>query len=206
MVLSFCRPLKLYSRPDERPAEFRARLQLRAREERDLEKAKIQQRIQSRIDTLKERVRRAEQRVDKERQQASSATTSAALSFGTSLVGALFGRKKLSATNASRAATSMRAANRALEQRKDIQRAEDNVQSLAQEIAALNDELQVQLNDIGERFAAAELELEEYLVTPRKSDLIIEEVSLIWLPYRAGSDGALSPAFDADLFVSPSVD
>jgi hypothetical protein len=38
--------------------------------------------------------------------------------------------------------------------------------------------------------------LREVAVTPRKSDLAIGEVALVWTPWRRGADGFPAPAFE----------
>lgn len=182
LKLYYAPKFKLYSSPGDRQADFEAQLQLQAREQRDREVEKLRRRHASAADKLLERIRKAEQRVEVERQQANSATLSAAVTFGTSVLSALFGRKKISSTNVGRAATSMRAASRAADQRSDIQRAEANVQSLQEEFQALEAQLQADVEKIAAEFQAATEEVEEYPVRPRKSDLTVEQLCLAWIP------------------------
>jgi len=202
LELNYCPDLGEYSSPDDPPGAFQARISHRTREERDLKMEKLRQKYQAALDKIKEKIRKADQRVDAEKQQANSATMSAAMSFGTSILGALFGRKKLSATNITRATTSMRAASRAVEQRGDIRRAEENRTQLEAEESALNDELQQQLDDIKESHTDDQLKIEPYEVRPRKSDLSVDEVCLIWLPFTQDERGRLQPAYDVDLLTS----
>ena len=53
------------------------------------------------------------------------------LSFGASILGALFGRKLASTTNVTRATSAMKGVGRSFQQRDDISRAEDSVEALA---------------------------------------------------------------------------
>jgi hypothetical protein len=202
LTLSYCPELKLYSSPDDRPADFRARLSHQAREARDLEIEKLKRKYENSAARLKDRIRRAEQRVEKERQQANSATASAALSFGTSILGALFGRKRISSTNITRAATSMRAAGRAVNQRSDVQRAEDDVQAIQEELDDLNQQLEQEANQLKESLSDDQLPIEDYEIRPRKSDLAIDEISLAWLPHQETDSGELEPAYDSNLLKS----
>jgi hypothetical protein len=201
LVLEFAPRLKLYSSPSERAGDFRARLNHQAREQRDLEIEKLRKKYAGKAETLQERSRRAAQRVDEERQQASSATFSAAMTFGTSLLGALFGRKKLSATNARRAATSMRSASRAADQRGDIKRAEDNVEAIADDLKQLEAELQKQVDQITADYSEPNLATEPYPIRPRKSDLSVDDVTVLWLPHQMSADGSLIPAYDDSIFL-----
>jgi len=202
LVLSYCPDLGEYASPDDPAGAFQARLSHRAREDRDLKMEKLRQKFQGAIEKVEEKIRKAGQRVDVEKQQATSATMTAAMTFGTSVLGALFGRKKLSATNVSRAATSMRAASRAAEQRSDIKRAEENQQQLEADKQALEQDLQQQLDQLKSSFSDDQLKVEPYEIKPRKSDLSADEVSLIWLPFEPDERGRLQPAYDESLLAS----
>ncbi|MFG0332122.1 MAG: ATP-binding protein, partial [Maioricimonas sp. JB049] len=180
--LTHCPGLKLYSQPEETEGEFRIRLTQEAREQRDLLKEKLTRKYAPKLERLQERIRKAEQRVEVERSQANSATLSAVISFGSSLLGALTGRKTLSRTNVSRAATSARSASRAAQQRGDISRAQANVEALQQELDDLDAEFKEELEETHARFEPDDLQLEPHSVRPRKSDIAIDGVSLLWRP------------------------
>jgi hypothetical protein len=186
---------KLISAADESEADFRARLSQGARELRDLEVEKLRRSYGSKLETLEDRIRRATQRVDRERSQANQSTFSAALHFGSTMLGALFGRKTFSSTNVSKTATSMRSAGRAAEQREDVGRAEEDVRDLEEEFADLEREFEQEAARVREAFALENLELETLEVKPRKSDVEVGEVRLLWTPWRVDATGIASPAF-----------
>lgn len=199
LTLSYCPDLGLYSAPDDSEGAFRARLSHQAREQRDLQMEKLRQQHTGVIDKLKEKIRKADQKVEIEKQQATSATMSAAMTFGSTVLGALFGRKKLSSTNVTRAATSMRAATRVAEQRGDIKRAEESRQQLEAEMNSLNESLQAQLDRLKESLDDGKLNVEPYEIKPRKSDLSVDAVCLLWMPYVVSSSGRLEPGYDEQL-------
>jgi len=196
LTLSYCPDLELYSAPEDQAGTFRAQLSHQAREKRDLQIEKLRQQYQGNAEKLKERIRKAEQKIDTERQQATSATMTAAMTFGSSMLGALFGRKRLSATNLNRATTSMRAATRAAEQRGDIKRAQESRDQLEAEMNSLSEELQQQLDQIKETFSDGNLKIEDYEIKPRKSDLAVDEVSLVWVPFVQTASGRLEPGYN----------
>ena len=196
LALFFCSALKEYSQPDESEGDFKGRLKHALHEERDLQIEKVRKKYASKIERLQDRYRRARAKVEKEKSQASSATMSAALSFGQTVLSALFGRKLASATNVSKAATSMRSAGRAVDQRGDIKRAEANAEAIAEDIKELEDELESELDRIRDETAVDSLEIESYKVTPRKSDITVSDVTLTWVPYRVDENETLVPAWD----------
>jgi hypothetical protein len=183
------------SKPGESERDFRARLQQKAREQRDSGTEALRARYATRIAALEERKRRAEQAVDREKQQATSQGLQTAISIGATVLGALLGRKAISATNIGRATTAARGAGRTVQQAGDVTRAKENVAALDAQIAALNAELQAELD---QRAAAADPlteKLETVTVRPKKSDVSVRSVSLAWAPFR-GEGANAAPAWE----------
>lgn len=190
-----CAELKQYSHAGETEGDFRVRVRQLAVEARDIELEKLKSTYGSKRNTLVDRLRRAEERVDREKSQASSAVLSSAISIGTTLLGALTGRKMLSRTNVSKAGTAMRSVTRAGQQRSDISRAEENVEAIEEKIAALDAEFEQEAERVKREFRPDALELEELPVRPRKSDIAVEPVALVWAPWTVDRDGIAEPAY-----------
>jgi hypothetical protein len=174
--------LKLTSRAGEGEADFRIRLSLVAREQRDAQLEKLRQKYASRIASLEERRRRAQQRVEKEKSQANQQTMSAALSIGASIMGAIFGRKLMSATNVNRAAGSMRAASRIARERQDIAQANETVEAVETQLRELEQELSLETDKLQASLQPDTMPLQSVELQPRKSDIKIEPVVLVWQP------------------------
>ena len=174
------RELKQTSRPGESEADFRIRLSQTAREQRDAQVEKLRQKYAPKIASLEERLRKAEQRVDKERSQANQQTMSAALSIGASIMGALFGRKLMSATNFNRAAGSMRAASRISRERQDIAQATETVEAVKQQLEELEAQFKAETEQVHASLQPDTLPLETVEIQPRKADIAVEPVRLIW--------------------------
>lgn len=197
--LVYCPALKLYSSSGETEGDFRARLTHAAAEKRDLEVEKLRRKYTPKLERLQDRVRRAEQRIEVEKGQAQSATMSAALSWGTSLLGAFLGRKTVSATSVRALGSSMRSTSRASQQRGDIQRAEENAEALNEEFADLEREFEEAVEELKESLTADQLELETREITPRKSDIVVNDIALLWLPWSLDPSGFAEPAYELKL-------
>ena len=174
--------LKQTSAPGESEAEFRIRLAQLAREQRDAKVEKLRQKYAPKIAAIEERIRKAQVRVEKEKSQASQQTMNTMLSFGSSILGALFGRKLLSSTNVTRAAGSMRQAGRIARERQDIADANEGVAALQQQLAELNAQFEAETSNLAAGLAPDALELEEVAIHPKKSDITVQEVCLVWQP------------------------
>ena len=168
------------SEPQEDEREFRIRLSDLARERRDAETEKLRKKFSSKVGTLEERIRKAKQAVEREREQASGQRLQNALSVGVTLFSALTGRKKLSYSTLSRASTAVRGMGRSSKERQDVQRAEETVAALTERLEELNTELAQEIDNLEERFDATTEELEVTSLRPRRSDLEVRLVALVW--------------------------
>jgi hypothetical protein len=168
--------LGLTSIPGELEAEFRARVALNAREARDAAVDKLRAKYRPRLEAIAGKQRTAEQRVDREQSQATSATADSAIRIGASVLGALFGGRRASATKVSSAARSM---SRTAGQRGDVTRAKDALDQLAVQHAELEAELD---HDIAEVSRAPEPVVETVELEARKADTAVTRVALLWLP------------------------
>ncbi|QGQ23386.1 hypothetical protein F1728_12185 [Gimesia benthica] len=191
---------KLYSDPDETEADFRARLKLLLREERDLQIEKLRAKYASKLETIQNRIRTAEERVAREESQYSDKKMSSFLSIGTTIFGAIMGRKIASATNVRKASTAARSVGRAAKEYDDIERAQEALKVQQQKYEELEAEFQQELDELEAPIRPEDLEIEEYLVRPRKSDLMINEVAFTWLPWSVDeATGISEPLYQRDV-------
>ncbi|HYO84455.1 MAG TPA: hypothetical protein VES20_23840, partial [Bryobacteraceae bacterium] len=181
---------KLYSAPGEPESAFRARLALAMREESDSALAKIQGKYATRIAALQDKVRRAEQAVDREREQARAQQMNAALSVGADLLGAFFGRRKM----VTAAGSAMRGVGRAARGSGDASRAEENFAAAQAQLQTLEEQLTVELHEIGSRYSADHEPVDEHAVKPKKTNVQVKLFTLAWVPYRR-ENGSLTPAW-----------
>ena len=177
------------SKPGESEADFRGRLQQDAREKRDAAADRLREKYAARLASLQERLRRAEQAVGREKQESMQAGVQTAISVGATVLGAIFGRKAVSSATIGRASTAARSAGRTMKQAGDVQRAEETQGAIQQQIQALEDELQAELAAQSAASDPASEALEKVSLRPKKTDITVRRVALVWLPYR-GSDPA----------------
>jgi len=168
---------KMYSKLGESEGDFRARLSVKGREERDAAIDKMRDRYASRIRTKTDQLQRAELALDKEKAEASSSTWQAGAKILGGLLGRLVGGRKSRSS-------SVTTASRAMKQRRDVGIAEDKVGMVAEDLIELEDELAAEINELEEKFDASTTELENEAIKPYKKDIDIHSVSLIWLPYN----------------------
>lgn len=191
------RPLKLWScdtpraisRAGESEGDFRARLALAVREQRDADAAKLRGKFAPRLAALQAQKQRALERVEREKGQASQVKLQAAISIGATLLGAFLGRKAVSMGNIGRATTAARSTARVGRESADVDRAEESAGQIDQRIADLDRELEAAITALDTRADAQSLPLRELVVAPRKADIAVGKVLLLWTPWRNGADG-----------------
>jgi DNA helicase HerA-like ATPase len=170
------------SRPGESEGDFRVRIGQRVKEWRDGQIDKVRDKQAAKLATLADRIDRARQKVEKEKAEAQNQSMQTYVSIGTAVIGALFGRKKISATTIGRAATSMRSASRATRQQADVAHAEESLSTLEERRRQLEEEVELELDRIRLEASPDSIALEEIDVPARKTDIAIDEVALAWVP------------------------
>jgi len=189
------RELRETSRPGEDAADFRMRLSQARREKRDQDLEKLRKRYAPKLSRVEEQIVEAEERLAKERAQYKDQTYQTAISFGATVLGAILGRKAASVTNVGRATTAARSARRAARERQDIAHAEREVARRREKLAELEKEFETEVEALRALPDPAALELEEISVRPKKSDISINRLGLVWTPWLHLDDGTIEPLY-----------
>jgi hypothetical protein len=194
IIIIKSRKPKALSRVGESEGEFRGRLQGLVREARDLAVEKLRRRFAPKLVRMQERIRKAEMRVDVQKEQYSASKQQTAISLGATIVGALFGRK-LGVGSVGRAATTARGASRAARERSDVARAEEKTEILREQLQQLEADFEGESHSLTAG-SVDDIATEEIRVTARKSDTDIEELVLLWTPWRIDGEGIAEPAYE----------
>jgi hypothetical protein len=186
---------KQISQPGESERDFRARLSLGGREQRDAALDKLRAQYAPKLKALEDRKRRAEQAKEKQTDQAKDAAFQTAISVGATLLGALGGRKAVSRSTLGRATTAARGASRSMREQQDIGRAQDTIESLDQQLTALNAEFEAKVAELQTAGDPLAEPLETLAIKPKKADIAVQLVALAWTPHWRDAQGNLTPAF-----------
>jgi hypothetical protein len=121
-------------------------------------------------------MRRAKARVELEEDQYEQQKLQAGISMGATLLGAIFGRGSLG-----RATTTARGAGRVAREREDVARARQALEELRQEQRDLEIEIEEELRVYQAEQDAQLHEIEELIIRPRKSDIEVSDLKLVWM-------------------------
>ena len=184
---------KLVSEPGEGEGDFRVRAMQAIKEERDEDIAKLRKKYGSKLERLKEKVRKAEIKLGREEDQYKRSRNDSWISIGSTVIGAIFGRKKVSSTNVRRAGSAAKSVGRASQQKSDIARAEADLEAAREALLEMEEEFQEELDELREPVHAPDLELDELLIRPRKTDIILAPLRIIWTPWSVDTTGIAEP-------------
>jgi hypothetical protein len=186
---------KEVSKPGESERDFRVRLQQFGREARDKQLDRLRQQYAPKIAALQDRIRRAGQMVERQQAESRSSQMQAAISVGASILGALLGRKTISAANIGRATTAIRGAGRAIKESKDVVQAEENVSALQQQLADLESQFKMETDALAAAIDPLNETLETISLKPTKANIAVKLVALAWTPHWRDGNGVLTPAW-----------
>jgi Skp family chaperone for outer membrane proteins len=190
-----CPVLKEWSKPLESEREFRLRLVQASREERDQSLESLRAKYAPKLDVIQEKIRRAQEKLEREQAQASRTGWDATIAVGSSVLGAILGRKTISKTNVGRATTAAKAATRAAQQQGDVSQAFGALDSLRRKHDDLFAEFQEKIESMAAALRPEALALEALPIRPKKTDITVEKVVLAWMPYQVAGEGRVEAAY-----------
>lgn len=187
--------LKKTSRPGESERDFRIRLDQESREERDEAIEKLRAAYAKKVATLEEKIRKAEQAVQREKDQAKDAGFQTAISLGSTILGALLGSKKISATSLSKAATTVKGVSRSVRQQGDVGRSKETVETYKAQLDQLEADLQTDIDGITEKLESKTGDIITTDLRPLKRDCLVKAMALTWEPVRKNQSGGYERAW-----------
>ncbi len=193
LTLYRCKRLKLTSAAGESEGEFRVRVRDGAREARDLSVEKMRKKYAPKLQRLRDQMTRAEASIDKERAQYEEKKKSNLMSWGSTLLSAMFGRKLASSGNVGRAASAAKGMGKVEKEKRDIARAEEKLEVLQQKYVDLEREFEGEVEAVQDEHDIDTYEIGEKVLRARKSDLTIDELVLAWAPWRVDENGIAEP-------------
>ncbi len=184
--------LEQVSAVEESERSFRLRLNQSMREERDRQKEALRQKYAPKLTALEEKMRRARQAAEREKMEVQQQTFQTAISIGSTLLGAFLGRRTVSMTNINRAASSIRSAGRTWKESRDAAYAEESLEALQLQAQELESQFQAEVQALESSLDPMTEPLETVTLKPKKADIRVSLLALVWTPCRRDGQGNLS--------------
>ncbi len=176
---------KLLSNPDETEREFRIRLELSAREKRDLDMDRLKRKYATKTQSLEKQLLTAQQRVERESDQYKQKQMDIAVTVGSTILGALFGGGR-TRTGITRTA---RSASKIAKEKQDIERAKTKMLKLQSQIDELNSNFEDDAKKISERYDVMNEPLKQIIIRPKKTDINQKYYGILWIPFSQNESG-----------------
>jgi hypothetical protein len=186
-----CPALKAFSNIGETEGDFRARLQLQAREARDAAVQKLRDAAAKRIATLEGQLRTAEGQLDRQKAESNAAKLNAGVSVLGGILGAVLGKKGRGSGLGSltRGSSAISKGTSAWKQMQDVTAAEAKVEGVESQIEVVQKDLEAQAAQIAAQYDTNNLSLEIESLKPTKTDVKVELVALLWVPLVGRGEG-----------------
>ncbi|MCX8011426.1 MAG: ATP-binding protein, partial [Ignavibacteria bacterium] len=172
-----------YSNPNETEQDFKIRFAHKVRELRDTEIEKLKNKYRLKLNSLDDKLRKAEQRLEVQTQQATHEKIQTAISLGSTILGAVLGRKTISTSTIGRAGTTLSRGSRVLRESKDVSLVKEDIDSIKNQIAQLEQEMNDEIQIITQKYDLDKIELQEISLNPNKTGIDIKILALAWLPF-----------------------
>lgn len=169
------------SKPEETEGEFRSRLALLLKEKRDEALSELDKKYSDKIQTLKLKISKYQGKAAETTQKALWKKINLGISFFGTLLAILLG-KKLTQGSISQAGTTMRRAEKVTEDSPAV--TQEEIYATEQRLEQLQKELEEEKQKIVKKFDPDNLSVETIKIAPRKSDITVEKIALVWWPVK----------------------
>ncbi|MBX7210751.1 MAG: DUF87 domain-containing protein [Verrucomicrobiaceae bacterium] len=177
--------LESFSNPGESAGDFRVRIAQTAREIRDKMLDELRAKYAKKQKDLEDKAAKALAKVEQQKAQATSAKIATAVQVGSSILGALLGRKSgLGAASTLMRGSSVTSVSRAMKESQDAATAEQDVERLKADMDAMEKEIADATQKIRDQYDPATMALETVKLTPVKKNIQPAATGILWLPHE----------------------
>ena len=173
--------LDLYSKEGESESDFRARVSQALQEKTAEQIKKLRDSYVPKMATLTERLRRYQGKLEQKQQKAWVQKIQTFISFLVTIVSSFFG-KRITKGTITQAGTSMRGVGRVTRDSQEVTQAEEDAQTIQQQLDDLQAQLKAEEVQITSNADPSRLKLETVEIKPRKMDISVERIALVWWP------------------------
>ena len=170
---------KMESKTNESLGDFKVRVQDDINDKKEEAIEKLKEQYAKKEATLSTRLQRAMEKVEKEESDVSSKTTDTIISAGMAIFSALLGK-----SSSAKIGSTLSKGSRVLKEKGDVSRAQKRVDEVQEQIDELGYELEDKIDALDEEFKLDEESIETFAIKPRRSDVVIDKVSVVWRVQR----------------------
>ncbi len=175
--------LNLFQELTESPESFQMRVLQAARENRDKEIDALQDKYEDDLERISDRIRREEIKLDDQKAELQHRKTAEIVGVAETIFSVFAGRRRRSLSGVTTKSRMRRKASQRVEA------IEEELENLHEDYTKLEQELEGRLAQIARKWEKSPEEIEVHKITPRRADVMIDQILLIWAPIWVGKDG-----------------
>lgn len=188
--------LEAFSNPGESAGDFRVRIAQTAREVREKMIEELRDKYGKKVKDLEAKAAKAMDKLETQKAQASSAKLQTAISVGTSILGALFGRKSgISAATSVMRGSSVSGMSRAWKESREASAAEGELERVKAEMGEIETQIADETQKIRDQYDPTTMTLETVKLTPVKKNIQPAATGILWLPHERVGEKELRQAW-----------
>jgi hypothetical protein len=168
--------LKLTQEQNESMTDFFVRVKQAARERRDKEIDKLEKKYDSKLDRIESKISKITSSIVADEAEHDARKREEIFGIGETVLGVFLGRRR--STGITTASRRRRMTTRAKYKIADNKKV---LEELKLEFIELEEELKEQVEEITEKWSKADENIEKYLVTPRRTDIHVNELRIAWV-------------------------
>ncbi|MCX6047238.1 MAG: DUF87 domain-containing protein, partial [Chloroflexi bacterium] len=161
----------------ESERDFKIRLQQVARERRDQDVDKVEKQYATQLDRLQSRLRKEEQELAGAEAEYTGRKQQEIVGIGETVLGFFWGRRSTRALSTAASRRRMTAASG-----RNVEETRQDIEDLKQDLARLEQAMKAQTDAITFKWAGILDELTTEDITPKRADITVQLVALVWLP------------------------
>jgi hypothetical protein len=169
--------LKLYAGKPTTEGEFRKMAAEAAREGRDEELKKLQTSYKKKLSALNTKLKREQRELEEDKTEVAQRRME---ELGTHFENIFMSKS----TSRRRVSSSLSKRRMTAQAKADVEESLDAIAQLEAEMEALRADMEIDFDEVEEKWAEIAAEIEEISVTPYKKDILVEVFGVAWLPYH----------------------
>ncbi|MBA3602292.1 MAG: ATP-binding protein [Parachlamydiaceae bacterium] len=172
--------LNLFSKVDENEKDFRERMMLALRENRDERAQKFRSVYEEKISTITKKIKSIEEKISNKQHKTIWGIIETIISFCGSLLGALTGKGVTKGT-ITQAGSSLKRASKIGMGNQETAQAKETLEEYQQQLEELQEGMRKDIDALYTPQNIDNLKVEKIVITPRKSDILVEKVAIAWV-------------------------
>ncbi len=175
--------LKIFQENGETASAFQMRVQQLARELRDEELDKIQDKFEDKLDRVEDKIRKEQFDLEEAKAEVRSRRTSEVVGMAETIFSVFVKGRSRSISSATSKSRMRKKATQKLEESKS------DLMDLAEDRELLERDLSEALGEVRAKWEEITVGVIEKEITPRKTDIKVDEIILVWHPYWVDDQG-----------------